>query len=105
MGIIISNYRLYNGSIKVNNVYLKIRDIRSNKTIEQVYDLSGDLVPKVVYELSFTAHIEKDGEKINGFYHEEKTDTVNNDDVWKRAYDLVKEILIKDNYTFSDVLV
>ena len=105
MGVIISNYKLYNGAIKVDNVYLKLRDIRSSKRQEVNYDISGERILKNIYEISFSALIEKDGEQIDGFHHEELSDTVYNGNVWERAYDLVKERLRNNNYTFSDVLV
>ena len=105
MGIIISNYRLYNGAVKVDNVYLKLRDIRTSKRTEKEYDISNEQILKTIYEISFSVQIDKDGQHIDGYHHEEMRDTIFNGDIWKHAYDLVKEKLTRENYTFSNVLV
>ena len=100
MGLTINSLSIMNGIATVDNVYAKIRDL---KTTKRNNNLPLNNNNAVKYELEFRVLYEKDGKFVNNEFYRELYDTPITDDIWITCYSYLKQKLTEKGLTHSDV--
>tara|TARA_R110002167_G_scaffold335053_1_gene542310 strand:+ start:441 stop:710 length:270 start_codon:yes stop_codon:yes gene_type:complete len=88
MGLDVKNILILNGSIKVDNVYINIRNITTTKE-------------ETNFNLGFKYLIYKDNNFIESVYIKKENITLNKN-IWEFCYDLLKDDLKTKNLDFTD---
>ena len=94
MGITATNYKIYNNKINLDNVYINVRDISINK--EDTRD-SGSSTPHI---FSFTGQVILDDTRVDIIRVHFKQSTPITENLWDKAYILLKEKLTEKSITF-----
>lgn len=95
MGINITSYPIYNGAAHLENVYVNIRDIKTNK---EQYDENYEYTFECMCNFTFNE------KNIHTQLIELKTDNPYVTNLWEIAYTELKKYLNDNNITFTDSL-
>ena len=96
MGITAANYKIYNNKINLDNVYINVRGISTDK--EDIRDPNSS----TNYIFSFTGQVLLDNTRVDIIRVHFKQSTPITENLWDKAYTLLKEKLTTQSVSFED---
>lgn len=98
MGLTVNQFKILNGAATLDAVYVNIRDMIVSKDDHFNLDLNNGNI----YTFNFMVYykLNNDTVKVENISH--NTETVSSIDSWSLAYNILKDKLTENGYTFTD---
>lgn len=102
MGLTITSFPVLNGLANIDNVYAKIRDLKTTKKNDNLPPNINN--NEIKYELEFRVIYEKDGKLVHNEFHIKEYDAPITTNLWSICYSYLKEKLTEKNLAYTDVM-
>lgn len=97
MGLTATGYKIHNDKVTLDSVYINVRDLSTNK--ETIPDITTSISN---YVFSCTCHVTLEDTKVDVIRIHIRQDSPIVENLWDKAYILLKEKLTEKSIAFTD---
>lgn len=97
MGLTATGYKIHNDKVTLDSVYINIRNLSTDKESSPDISVSGSS-----YVFSCTCHVTLEDTKVDIIRIHNRQDSPIVENLWDKAYILLKEKLTEKSITFTD---
>ena len=97
MGLTATGYKIHNDKVTIDSVYINVRDLSTNKESFPDISVSGSS-----YAFSCTCYVTLEDTKVDIIRIYIRQDSPIVENLWDKAYILLKEKLTEKSITFTD---
>jgi len=98
MGLTATGYKIHNDKVTLDSVYINVRDLSTNKETST----NGNSSTSSSYVFTCSCHVKLEDTRVDIIKINIRQDSPIVENLWEKAYTILKEKLTEKSITFTD---